>query len=62
MVFNRTMTVPAKRELAQPSVRKASIMARGLAGEKRKRAFAAIAVERTAGFKMSRLMDIEGPS
>ncbi len=50
MVFDKKMTVPAAmRELAQPSVLKGRIMASGLAGEKRKRALAAIAAERTAG-------------
>ena len=62
MVFDRDMTVPEKRETALPSVRKGRIMARGLAGDKRKRVMAAIAAEKSAGVKKSRLMDIEGPS
>ena len=62
MVFNRDMTVPEERETALPSVRKGRMMARGLAGDKRKRVMAAIAAEKSAGVKKSRLMDIEGPS
>jgi hypothetical protein len=60
--FYQNMTVPANRELAQPSVQKGRIMARELAGEKHKRAVAAIVAERTAGLRKLRLMGLEGPS
>ena len=51
MLFDPKLTVPKEKETAEPSMRKGRIMARGTAGQKRKRLLAAMRAEKKVGVK-----------